>query len=368
MHKSRLLMLLFSFSLVAAAQQATSPAPSSTSTAEPKSLLQRSPETAEPARQDDRRITLNVLAADASGRPISGLQQQDFSILDNKQPQSITSFAAVQGPTAEPPTEVVLLIDTVNTSFQRVAFVRDQLDAFLRQNGGHLAYPTRLVIFTENGTQIGPEPTRDGNGLAEALDANKSALRMIGRSAGFYGATERLQWSWQTLDRLIEFEGQKPGRKMVIWISPGWPMLSGPNVQVSSKQEQSFFDSIVTFTNALRMAQITLYAVNPVGADENMLRTSYYEDFLKGVPNAHSANSGNLALQVLAVHSGGRVLNASNDLTGLLNSSVADASAYYVMSFEAAPGDRPNEYHALTVKVAKPGIKIFTTTGYYSKP
>jgi VWFA-related protein len=170
------------------------------------------------------------------------------------------------------------------------------------------------------------------------------------------------------MDQLIEYEAQKPGKKMLLWISPGWPMLSGPRVEFSSKEQQSLFNSIVMFTNALRTAQVTLYAVNPLGSDESVLRTSYYLDFMNGVRKFQQANPGNLALQVLAVQSGGRVLNASNDLAGLLQSCVNDASAYYTMSFEAVPADRADEYHALTVKVGKPGIKTLTNAAYYSRP
>jgi VWFA-related protein len=369
MNRSGILVLLLSVSWFAAmAQQGTASAPSPAAGA-PKALVPPTPQMAEQAaRQDGRHITLNVIATDAQGKPVPGLQQQDFTILDNKQPQTMTSFAAVQGATADPPTEVILLIDTVNTTFQRVAFVRQQVDAFLRRNGGHLAYPTRLVLFSENGTQIEPEPTRDGNGLVALLDSNKSGLRIVGRSAGFYGAEERLQLSWKTMDQLIGYAGQKPGRKMLLWISPGWPMLSGPRVEFTSREQQSLFNSIVTFTNALRTSQVTLYAVNPLGSDESVLRTSYYQDFLNGVRKSQQANPGNLALQVLAVQSGGRVLNANNDLTGLLQSCVDDASAYYVMSFEAVPADRADEYHALSVKVDKPGIKTLTNAAYYSKP
>ncbi len=333
-----------------------------------KKLIPRTPEMAEKALQDSRRISLDVVATDSTGRPVSGLQEQDFTILDNDHPQKMTSFNALQSATADPPVEVVLLIDLVNTTFSRVAFERQEIDKLLRQNNGKLPYPTTLVIFTDTGTQIQPQPSRDGNAMADMLSSSNSSLRTIGRSAGFYGAEERLETSFTALDRLISYEGTKPGRKMVIWISPGWPLLQGPNVQYSSKDLQTYFNWIVAFSNSLRTSRITLYAVNPLGAGDNMLSTFYYQSFLKGVKKPGQAGSGNLALQVLATQSGGRVLNSSNDLTGELSSCVADASAYYTMSFDAAPSDHANEYHAVTVKVDKPGVKTRTNTAYYGQP
>jgi len=336
--------------------------------ADEKKLMPRTPEQAEDARKAERHISLDVVVTDAAGKPVSGLQQQDFTILDDNRAQKMASFEAVQGAAAEPPVEVIVLIDLVNTSFQRVAFERQEIDKFLRQNNGQLAYPTTLIVFSDTGTQIQPQPSRDGSAMADLLSSTNSSLRIIGRSAGFYGAQERLQASYKAMGQLISYEGTKPGRKLLLWISPGWPMLSGPNVQFSARQQQSFFDWIAQFSNSLRTSRITLYAVNPLGADANMARMFYYESYLKGVRNVGQAGPGNLALQVLATQSGGRVLNASNDLTGEINSCVADAGASYVMSFDAAPADRANEYHALTVKVDKPGLKARTNTAYYGQP
>ena len=77
---------------------------------------------------------------------------------------------------------------------------------------------------------------------------------------------------------------------------------------------------------------------------------------------------GNLALQVLAAQSGGRVLNSNNDVAGEIAACVADANAFYVLSFNGLPGDGPNDYHALEIKIDKPGLKARTRSGYYAQP
>jgi len=175
--------------------------------------------------------------------------------------------------------------------------------------------------------------------------------------------------SLKTLTSLVAYEGTRPGRKLMIWFSPGWPMLSGPNIQFSNKAEQHFFNSVVAASSGLRQARVTLYSIDPLGiADAGGVRTFYYEEFLKGVASARRAQPGNLALQVLAVQSGGRVLNSTNDLTAAIADCAADADAFYVLSFDAARADRANEYHAVQVTVAKPGIKARTRTGYYAQP
>src|ERR1700689_403238 len=74
---------------------------------------QSTPRTAPAAK-----LYLDVVVAPKSGAPVADLQQQDFTVLDNNAPQTITSFKAVTG--REAPVEVILVIDAVNTSYQTV--------------------------------------------------------------------------------------------------------------------------------------------------------------------------------------------------------------------------------------------------------
>lgn len=311
-----------------------------------------------------RKISLDVVVTPKGGAPVAGLTQQDFTVLDNKTQQTITSFRALGGSHA--PVGVIIVIDAVNTEYQNVAVEREQIGKFLRANGGHLAYPTTLAILSDQGIQIQNGFSRDGNVLGDALDQFVVSLRAIRRSAGFYGASERLQLSVNAMRQLGEHAASLPGRKFVLWLSPGWPILSGPAVQVTAKDQQNIFDTIVNLSTGLRQARVTLYSIDPLGTtDAASFRTFYYETFLKGVRNPDQTQFGNLALQVLATQTGGLVLNSSNDVTGLLQRAVADASAYYELSFDPAPSE-PGEYHQLEVKVAKPGLVARTRTGYYS--
>lgn len=314
----------------------------------------------------NNRITLDVVVNDKSKVPVTGLQEQDFTILDNKQPQKILSFASSA---ADPDAEVILVIDAVNTSFSRVAMGRTQITKFLQMDGGKLSRPVSLAFFSDTGLNLQQPPSRDGNTLVAYLDQNETALRSIRRSSGFYGAADRAQLSLRTLAQLAETEAKRPGRKIVVWISPGWPLLSGPRMQLTKKDQQGIFNTIVATSTLLRESRVTLYAVDPAGTnDAGSFQTFYYESFVKGVKEPQNAQFGNLALQVLAVQSGGRVLNSSNDVAGEIERSVRDLNADYVLSFEPPPADGPNDYHSIEVKVNKPDVKAQTRTGYYDQP
>lgn len=362
---SRLLVVLFCFAFPGFiqqdlfAQQDTSPAP----------VTLPAQNTAH-APGPDRRISLDIVVTDKSGKPVSGLHQPDFTVLDDKQPQTILSFHAADGAakTPDPPMQAILLVDAVNASFQGVGYQRQQIQNFLQQDGGQLSMPTSVAVLTDKTAQIQPTPTRDGKVLVDFLNSNESGLRTIGRSQGFYGGVERIQISLRALEALASYEATQPGRKLLIWVSSGWPLLSGPNVQTSRKDQEMLFNTVVALSTHLREARVTLYSIDAQGVnDASGPQRYYYRNFLKGVGSPSKTQNGNLGLQVLAFQSGGLVLAASNDIAGSIASCVADATAFYTLSFDSAPADNPNEYHALQVKIGKPGLTARTRTGYYAQ-
>ena len=312
------------------------------------------------------KVSLDVVVTAKSEQPIAGLQQQDFTLLDNKTTPPITAFKAVAESAED--VHVLLIIDAVNTDFTIVANERQRIGNFLKANDGKLAHPTALAIFTDQSFKIQQTYTRDGNALNASLEQETVGLRTLRRSAGFYGAEERTQLSLKTLDELISTERQQPGRKMVIWISPGWPLLSGPAVDLSGKETDNIFHEIVGLSTRLREARITLYSINPLGPGENVSSEFYYQQFTKGVTKPSQADLGHLGLQVLAEQSGGRASLASNDVAGMLKRAVADADAFYELTFEAPKADHSDEYHQVEVRVNRPGLTARTEQGYYDQP
>src|SRR5271168_2212619 len=310
-------------------------------------------------------IHLDVVVTAKSGPPVGDLQQQDFTLLDNGSPRAITSFQVVSGRQA--PAEVVLVIDAINVDAQAIGYERIQIDKFLHSEGGRLAYPVAIAVATDTGVKVAENFSSDGSALSAAMDHDQIGLRDIGRSAGFYGATERLQYSLQSLSQLAVPEAHQ-ARKILLWVSPGWPLLSGPNVELDSKQQTQIFAQLVAISTQLRQGRVTLYNANPLGASESTFRGTYYQEFLKGVSKPSQVNLGNLGLQVLAIQSGGLALEFNNDLAGLLQQCVSDAAPYYEISFAAPAADHPDEYHHLEIKIAKPGLTARTRQGYYAQP
>ncbi|HEX5235776.1 MAG TPA: VWA domain-containing protein [Silvibacterium sp.] len=340
-------------------------------TAAPPQLQKRPP--AAPGSRDASgkkigRIILDATVTDSAGKPVAGLTQSDFTFLDNHQPAKIASFRSVDGAaTASDPVQVILLIDGMNNSFQNVAAERDQIDKYLSRDNGQLFVPMSIALLSDTGLKIN-QPTRDGNILIAELKKMPVPVNTINVAMGGEGAIQRFQLSLKVLTQLLAYEGTRPGRKLLLWIGPGWPMLAGIHFGVSERDKHSDWGSIVSLSTDLRETRTTLYAVDLQHSENSTAHNVFYQNFLKPVTNAKGADSGNLALPVLAVQSGGRVLNASNDLAGEIASCVDDAHTYYTFTLPIFLSNTVDDYHPLEVKVGRAGLAARTNTGFYNQP
>ena len=314
-------------------------------------------------------MTLDVMVTDKAGHPVTGLQQSDFTVLDDKHPATIQSFAAHTEQSQDSLEGALIVIDTVNVGFTAVSVARSQLENFLRRDGGHLPFPMLLTLLTNTGLkEIGPSSS-DGNVLLAQLDQQKGLLRDLNRSAGFWGATELLSTSINALENVAQYEATTPGRKLLIWISPGWPIFDNPNLIVTDQQHRAIFQQLVRLSTDLRRGQVTVYDIDPLGtADAGSYRTFLWQSFLKPVPKWQQANPGNMALQALAIQSGGQVLNSSNDVAGEVEKCMQDGAAWYTVTFDGETSEKPDTWHGIEIKVDKPGLTVRTRNGYYAQP
>ncbi len=361
--------LLFCWSPLAFAAQAAPASPVAPSQVTPASAQNGTVLKARPAPQNTGpgTIDLVVVVTDKSGKPVGGLSAEDFTLLDNNQPSRILSFHAYDGASQPPdlPVEAIVLFDTVNTTFDTVSYTRQQIEDFLRMNGGHLPVPVSVVWLTNDGLDTSGEPSLDGNALAAQLEASESRLRSIGRSAGAWGAIERFQFSTNVLDHFARSKVNQPGRKLLIWAGPGWPLLDGPNINLSGKAQQALFGEIIQLSTLMRLAHIDLYSISQGFSGPD---TFLYQSFLKPVKKVNQAGIPDLSLKVLAVQSGGLALPPTNDVASSIRRCVQDAGPFYALSFAPAPVDSPDQYHDVKVRIGKPGLAARTNTGYYDQP
>lgn len=146
-------------------------------------------------------------------------------------------------------------------------------------------------------------------------------------------------------------------------------MLENPHILFTAHDHVAVFDRAVTISGELNQARVTLYSIYPTDpgvTDEP--RIQHYRSFLKGATTVNQVRPGNLALPVLAIHSGGRALDAAGDLGDEIASCIAEAKTYYTLGFDPVDAKHVDEYHELTVRLGRPYLKARTSAGYYGEP
>lgn len=325
---------------------------------------------AQPSSDAAHGITFDVVVTDKSGAAVSGLGAADFKLLDSKHPQDPASILEAHGmtATADPPVEAIVMLDAVNEDFRAIANDRQWLEKLFKANGGELPLPTSLMMLTEQGVSAPAEATRDGSALLNQLNNTVSGLRTIKSSTGFWGAVEKRQISLQALGRVTAGVANIRGRKLLIWIGPGWPALSSANVDttgITPKEQEALYGTIAEMSTALWQSRITLYDID---TSSGSMETQFmYQNYVKGADAPKHVENGDLMLQVLAVQSGGSI-QYGNDLPGLIARCMADSKAFYVVHYAMPPAAHANEYHSIEMRVDKPGLKVRSRTLYYAQP
>lgn len=344
-----------------------------------------------------RRITLNVQVTDAAGKPVTDLDASDFTLLDNHQPRKLAAFHAIDGEAMNDATEVVFVLDAVNSTTQALEAEKNGIFKYLAQSHSALPYPTSFVLWS-NGHLKATGATRDRNAVGRAFvnitknlhtnacapadDSVVKAARSGG--VGTQGDNDigphaadganclqvHFKDSLAALDGIAQQQLTIGGRTILIWVGPGWPLLSDAEFQqLMPKARKSYFDEIVTVLHDLRAAQVTLDAVGPRDpTHEDEKANVNLPPLTAGAASPDSAGPASLALPVLAQQTGGRVMASSNDVVADLVKLLDDADWYYALCFNPPPAQNGAELRSLEVKVSRAGLNIRTMTQYYTEP
>ena len=112
-------------------------------------------------------VVLNVVVTDKKGKPVTHLSKDDFSVLENGQPQTISTFE----PTAQPggaegapvppdfvpaaalqngtQPRTIIVLDELNTVSEDTMFAKQKMRQFLLAQPAVLSQPTSIYLLTK---------------------------------------------------------------------------------------------------------------------------------------------------------------------------------------------------------------------------
>jgi VWFA-related protein len=324
-----------------------------------------------PAPFDARQgiIQLDVAVTAPSGAPIVGLVQQDLTLLDSNQPQKLVTFAAFDGVTSfsQPAAQLILVIDQLHIDPLDLPAVERAIKTFLLKDNGHLEQPTLIYRLSAKGLFASSFPSVNGPDLAKEIDSGQEprAVRSLADApkGSFCAAVVARQMSSpETIGAIVLEQRQTPGRKVMVWIGPGWGKDApscGPGISLKEP-----YDWVTEFSTRMREARIALYALDPWGSP-GLLPFDYRH--YTGGATPKQMHPARLSLQVLALNSGGQVVLDKN-LEKEIDRIAEYARVFYTLTWDPPRAAGVDEYHSLQVRVSAAGAAASTWTGYYDEP
>lgn len=378
----------------------------------------------EPSPQGVIRITVNLVQVDAvvtdsKGHQVTNLRPEDFEILEDGRPQTITNFSYIavaapagRGALAQPPAvpagvprvppvrlraeqarrTIAILVDDLGLSFESTAYVRDALKKFVN----HDVQPGDLVAIVRTSSGIGAlqQFTNDTRLLMAAIDrirwafvrryssfplTNDGALGRDRPGISSQGQRDDIEAAQQREDEHFErvhafgtsaalryvLRGLRdvPGRKAVILLSEG-QVLGGSTDPSIQQMQRKLVDlanrsSVVIYTIDPRGLRVLLY-----GADQ-----AQPPPILAGIADYFDSQGG---MAYLAKQTGGFFVYNNNDIVGPMRQALNDQSGYYLIGYKPSSdtftAKNARGYHHLQVKVKVPGLHIRSRTGFYGIP
>lgn len=373
-------------------------------------------------------IQVPVVVTDKSGSHVHGLSKEDFTLLENGKPVSLTNFEeltansaplATPAPSAghfqnlalpgpQPRNIVVVALDTVNTPFLDQAYGRKELIKFLANNiqpGQALA----LMLITSQGLKVVQSLTGDPQHLIAALkkaSGEISPLETVSTDAQADAATGDMPVTtfspyadpFSAIDSFVEYgdavEAQfrqanaiettmngflgiafslsgVHGRKSLIWATGGFPFsMNSPETVPGGYLSQLYERTML----ALNEAEVSVYPVDIRGLVNN---SAFAEGANRKVVTGLNAsrqltNRGWLnqskfdTLNDFADMTGGRAFYNTNDLAGSFRRAADDASSYYMLAYYLdTHNDKPG-WRKLQVKLdQKKNVEIRARSGFF---
>jgi VWFA-related protein len=317
-------------------------------------------------------VVLDVVVTDKNDHPVQGLTKDDFTVSEDKESQNIWSFEehglqnASAGTTRET-AQTIILVDEMNTQYTDLAYARYCMRKLLQKNEGQLSQSTALMALTNKGLVVLHQPTRDGNALWVALDHHRPDLpwRLQG---GVYGASERINISLGALEQVAVAFADSPVRRSIVWISPGFPILS--ETRLDQVSQTKLFLAIRKLSLDLLHSRLTIYTVDPRGliATSGSVTAQTFYTQSEYFSNNPKLDFKDMVLEQFSSETGGKSFWGRNDVDAEVARSMNEEANYYTLTYYPANQSLDGQYRKISIKMNRPDLKARTRAGYFPVP
>jgi VWFA-related protein len=326
-----------------------------------------------------RLVFLDVTVLDKKGRPVvKGLAKDDFTITEDKRPQSIFSFEAPQthtisaiagddNPDGKAPLTIFVL-DLLNSSFEDFAFIRYSVQKFLAAQPPLLSSPAEMMLIDNESLELMQGPTRNKADLLYALDHLPPVIPYKWQADSFN--EERFNQSLDALQQIALQNKGVPGRKNIIWVGHGTPSFSTIHMTYPVVHEiQQYMHAT---TNLLVDARVSLFVIYPglkVGHFVNLTgRPPMPISAADAQANMNSDHpfAGDVNFGVFVNETGGKLFYNRNDVDAEMERSQQLGSEYYTLTYQPRDGDPNGQFRQIRVTLRDHNLRAVTKTGYYA--
>ena len=306
-------------------------------------------------------VTLPVSVLDRDGRFISNLEQRDFQIFDNGVQQKVEYFQSVESPFT-----VILLIDVSPSTQYHIEEIQDAAIGFVNQ----LRPDDKVMIvsFDENVHVLSPV-TNDRKVLEEAI-----------LQAEFGGGTSL----FEAVDFVINRELKKiEGRKAVVLFTDGVDTTSHKASYQTTVRDAEETDAPIypirydtykppqppqTQPHQTQSQQTQpQQQQQPQQGGGNNSRASVViggRNVLLGPATREEHETGRRYLEELARNSGGRPLEALNNLSGAFSIIAEELRRQYSIGYYPEKTGQKGERRQIKVRVMRQNVVVRTKSGY----
>lgn len=362
-------------------------------------------------RTATRLVQVNVVVQDKNGIPITGLKEEDFTLLDNGQPQKIAFFSANTPASTpfrplpahmftnradlkgqDPGATIVILFDALNTDFEDQSFARQQVLRFLRSfkpqdHVAIFALTTDLLLlhgFTEDAAALSSSVDRFSPRLLAAFDAShppdfhvsaladdpffKSFENHVNNANGEvadFRTADRFRITYSALVAIANYVGSIPGHKSLVWISGGIPIQIGlEQIGVADRDNFSLANSGVPgvgdmsgLARELNRANMAIYPVDVHGIDVDDSTAAFF-----------MRQNLRDTFRLLADKTGGKAFYGTNDVAGAIGSAFEDGRYTYTLGFYPDHGNWDGKFRDISIHLAVQGGYLRYRRGYFALP